>query len=82
MDRCIACSQQDGDAAVPPQPGYIQLGVSIEPLADLMAKEGSKLGDKMEFGRRVGLDLYRFLESFATRAAGDAIVIPANALDR
>jgi hypothetical protein len=36
----------------------------------------------MLFGRRVGLDLYRFLESFATQATGDAILIPTSALDR
>jgi hypothetical protein len=32
---------------VPPAPGYIQLGVSIEPLAELSAKEGSRLGGDM-----------------------------------
>jgi hypothetical protein len=39
-------------------------------------------GDKMQFARRVGLDLYRFLEGFATQASGDAILIPTSALDR
>lgn len=39
-------------------------------------------GDKMQFARRVGLDLFRFLEGFATQASGDAILIPTNALDR
>lgn len=73
---------QEGGHVVPPAPGYIQLGVSIEPLAELSAKEGSRLGDKMQFARRVGLDMYRFLEGFATQASGDAILIPTNALDR
>jgi hypothetical protein len=36
----------------------------------------------MQFARRVGLDLYRFLEGFATQASGDAILIPTSALDR
>lgn len=36
----------------------------------------------MQFARRVGLDLFRFLEGFATQASGDAILIPTNALDR
>jgi hypothetical protein len=36
----------------------------------------------MQFARRVGLDMYRFLEGFATQASGDAILIPTNALDR
>jgi hypothetical protein len=39
-------------------------------------------GDKMQFARRVGLDLYRFLEGFATQASGDCILIPTSALDR
>jgi hypothetical protein len=30
---------------VPPAPGYIQLGISVEPLAELSAKEGSRLGE-------------------------------------
>jgi hypothetical protein len=58
------------------------VGFSIEPLAETLAKEGSRLGEKMIFAERVGLDLFRFLESFATQATGDAILIPANALDR
>jgi hypothetical protein len=67
---------------VPPQPGYIQIGISIEPLTEVSAKEGSRLGEKVQFAQRVGLDLFRFLESFATKAQGDAIVIPADALDK
>lgn len=31
---------------VPPAPGYIQIGVSVEPLAELAAKEGSRLGER------------------------------------
>lgn len=65
-----------------PQPGSIQLGISIEPLAEVGAKEGSKLGNKLDYARRVGMDLYRFLESFATQATGDAILIPTSALDK
>lgn len=37
----------------------------------------------MAFGRRVGLDLYRHLESFAKPWQGtDCILIPTTALDR
>lgn len=36
----------------------------------------------MQFARRVGLDLFRFLEGFATQGAGDTILIPTNILDR
>jgi hypothetical protein len=39
-------------------------------------------GDRMQFARRVGLDLFRFLEGFATQGAGDTILIPTNILDR
>jgi len=73
---------QDGGYMVPPQPGWIQVGISIEPLQDTLTKEGSRLGEKIIFAERIGLNLFRFLESFATQAAGDAIVIPADALDR
>lgn len=65
-----------------PGPGFVQLGVSVEPLADVSAKEGSRLGDKLQFAKRVGIDLYRYLESFATQATGGSILIPTNALDK
>lgn len=35
-----------------------------------------------DFARRVGMDLFRFMESFQTRAMGDQIIVPANVLDR
>ncbi|KAF8071039.1 Usp2 [Scenedesmus sp. PABB004] len=80
-----------GAPAPPAAPGAVQLGVSLEPLAALAAKEGSRVGDRLAYGRRVGLDLFRFLESFATTGGaaaaaaaapgGDAIVIPTRALD-
>jgi hypothetical protein len=38
---------------VPPAPGYIQLGVSIELLAELAAKEGSRLGGQQKAGLAV-----------------------------
>ncbi|KXZ48058.1 hypothetical protein GPECTOR_30g153 [Gonium pectorale] len=47
-----------------------------------MPLQGSKVGAKEEFAKRVGLDLFRFLESFQTQQMGDHIVVPANALDR
>ena len=34
-------------------PGYAQLGVSVEPLAELGQKEGSKLGAKEDFAKMV-----------------------------
>eukprot|EP00878_Enallax_costatus_P016329 GHUV01017129.1.p1 GENE.GHUV01017129.1~~GHUV01017129.1.p1 ORF type:complete len:104 (+),score=20.03 GHUV01017129.1:495-806(+) len=74
-------TQEEG-YAVPPQPGYIQLGVSLEPLAELSAKEGTRLGDKLMYGRRVGMDLYRYLTSFATQNTGSHILIPTSLLER
>ncbi|KAK9835875.1 hypothetical protein WJX74_009968 [Apatococcus lobatus] len=41
------------------QPGAVQLGVSIEPLAELLQKEGSKLAGKQEYARRVAVSLFR-----------------------
>lgn len=62
----------------------MQLGIALEPAAELAAKEGSRLGDRLDYARRVGQDLHRFLASFATATtpSGDALVMPANALDR
>lgn len=65
-----------------PGPGVVQLGVSLEPVVDLAAKEGSKLGAREDFAKRVGLDLYRYLESFQSQRSGDALIIPGDALDR
>lgn len=59
-----------------------QVGVSIEPLAEVAAKESSRVGDKLAYAKRVGMDLYHFLASFATQTNGDTIVIPTKALDR
>ncbi|WIA11762.1 hypothetical protein OEZ85_011856 [Tetradesmus obliquus] len=73
---------QEGGYAVPPGPGFIQVGVSIEPLAEVAAKESSRVGDKLAYAKRVGMDLYHFLASFATQTNGDTIVIPTKALDR
>ncbi len=52
------------------------------PHPQALAKEGSKLGEKAEYARRVAMDLFRFLESFGTQQYGDKLLVPANALDR
>lgn len=64
--------------------GHIQIGVALEPLAEASIKEGSKLKVKEEYTRRVGLDLFNFLQSFGNVSTfgSDKIVVPANALDR
>ena len=40
------------------------------------------MGDKQEFAKRVGMDLFRFLESFSTQRVSDAILMPTDALDK
>ena len=64
--------------------GGAQIGISIEPLAELEHKEGCRLGAKEEFAKRVALNLYHFLESFnaGTAVGPDQLVVPANFLDR
>ena len=73
----------DGVLTVPPGPGFAQLGISLEPLAELAHKEGSKLGAKEEFAKRVGLDLFQYMQSFGgVQAVGaDKLLVPANVLD-
>lgn len=59
-------TNEDG-SLVPPAPGVIQIGVSIEAGADIIHKEGSKLGAREDYAKRVAADLFRFLESFQTQ---------------
>ena len=42
-----------------PTPGAVQIGVSIEPGSEIIHKEGSKLGAREDFAKRVGMDLFR-----------------------
>jgi ribulose-phosphate 3-epimerase len=60
------------------------IGVSVEPVADLAAKESLKLGSKETFAKRVAMDLFRYMESFqaATAISADHMVVPMNVLDR
>ena len=37
----------------------VQIGISIEPGAEITQKEGSKLGAREDFAKRVGMDLFR-----------------------
>ena len=47
------------DASAP-----VQLGICIEEEATLAEKESIHVGEKTEFARRVGMDLFRFMQSF------------------
>lgn len=62
------------------------VGVSLEPAAELASRECASVASRLEFGRRVGLDLLRFAQSFAptadpAAAAAGAAVLPPGALD-
>lgn len=50
---------EGSSVGVLPSLGAVQIGVSIEPVAELESKEGSKLGNKEDFVRRVATDLFR-----------------------
>eukprot|EP01025_Chloroclados_australasicus_P012366 TRINITY_DN15687_c0_g3_i1.p1 TRINITY_DN15687_c0_g3~~TRINITY_DN15687_c0_g3_i1.p1 ORF type:complete len:190 (+),score=22.97 TRINITY_DN15687_c0_g3_i1:86-655(+) len=59
-----------------------QIGISVEPIAELSQKQGSKLGARQEFAKKVAMDLFRFMESFARGYQGDAMIVPTNILDQ
>ncbi|KAG7672601.1 hypothetical protein Ndes2526B_g08876 [Nannochloris sp. 'desiccata'] len=66
------------------QPGWAQIGISVEPLNEATAKEGTKLGQKEDFCRRVGMDLFNFMQSFSgvsSSVGPDKLLVPANVLD-
>ncbi|GAB4819785.1 hypothetical protein N2152v2_006831 [Parachlorella kessleri] len=65
-------------------PGFAQIGVSLEPLAEVSQKEGSKLGAKEDFAKMVGLDLFNFMQSFGgvAQVGGDQLLVPSNILNR
>jgi protein Hikeshi len=52
------------DVGVPASPGWAKLGISLEPLAEASAKDDAKLGAKQDFARRIGIDLFNYLQSF------------------
>ena len=58
--------------------------MSLEPLAEASAKESVKLGAKEDFCRRVGLDLFQYMQSFGgvSQLGPDKLVVPTNVLDQ
>ena len=50
-------------------PKNAAIGVGVEPVAELAAKESAKLGSKETFARRVAMDLFRYMESFQAATA-------------
>ncbi|DBB14244.1 hypothetical protein WJX82_010352 [Trebouxia sp. C0006] len=63
-------------------PGTIHLGVSLEPQAEIVQKEGTKLASRQDFAKQVALDLFRYMESFNSGSSGDTLVLPSNVLER
>ena len=61
-----------------------QIGVSVEPIAEVAEKEQRVLGSKEHFAKRVAMDLFRYMESFqaATVLNSEQMVVPLNILDR
>eukprot|EP01024_Parvocaulis_polyphysoides_P044674 TRINITY_DN41336_c0_g1_i3.p1 TRINITY_DN41336_c0_g1~~TRINITY_DN41336_c0_g1_i3.p1 ORF type:complete len:188 (+),score=20.50 TRINITY_DN41336_c0_g1_i3:32-595(+) len=59
-----------------------QIGISVEAISELSQKEGSKMAARQEFAKKVAMDLFRFMESFASGYQGDAMIVPTNILDR
>ena len=54
----------------PPGLGAVQIGISIEPGVEIIQKEGSKLGAREDFAKRVGLDLFRCVSGLGNRGSG------------
>jgi protein Hikeshi len=79
----------------PPGPGVAQVGVALEPKAELEARETSRLGEQLAFGRAVALDLAAYLSSFAKTVpapssvggvgggggGGEVLALPPGAID-
>jgi protein Hikeshi len=48
---------------------------------ELVQLEGTKLGAREEFAKKVALNLFRFMESFNVGQAGDKLIVPTNCLE-
>lgn len=63
------------------------MGVALEPLGELEARETSRLGEQLAFGRAVALDLAAYLSSFAksvpgvSGGGGEVLALPPGAVD-
>lgn len=60
-----------------------QIGVCLESAAEVAQREVEELGSKGEFAKRVAMDLFRFMESFAGGTPGPgSLVVPSDCIDR
>lgn len=64
-------------------PQMLQLGVSVEPLAELEQKLGSKHAQKEHFAKAVALNLYHFMESFGgIQQSSNQLLVPTNCIEQ
>lgn len=67
-----------------------QVHIVVEPLTEVQQKETSKQATKADFCKRVGMDLFNFIQSYSggqnvdanAIARGDQLIVPANVIDR
>lgn len=57
------------------------VGVTVEPLAELLNREATAVASRREYAKRVALDLFRFMESFPSSPRGDTLLVPSNVLE-
>lgn len=60
-----------------------QIGIILEPLAHVSSLQSSKIGAREDFAKRVGLDLFNFMQSFGgvQNVGGNHLLVPTNVLD-
>lgn len=64
-------------------PTCVQFGIELQPLAQLAARPAEKVSaEVLEAGRRIGVNLYEYVSSFANTVAGGDIQVPANVFER
>ena len=65
---------------------FLQIGISIEPIANLVKLEGGArpVADRMNFAKGIAMNLFHYMESFEKRSidGGNFLVLPSNALDK
>lgn len=53
-------------------------------VAEAAAKHGAKIGAKEDFCKRVGMDLFQYMQSYGgvSSVGTDQLLVPANVLDK
>lgn len=80
----LSWPEPSSDAPAQPGPGFAQIGISFEPLAEVTQKEGMKMAAKQDYAKRVGLDLFNFMQSFGgvQQVPNGYLLVPENVLDK